>query len=58
MSEKFVCKFRFGWNAGRNPPLSPLIRGAGEYTAMHFASGRVRRKNRTYRAWVCDGYFF
>ena len=30
----------------------------GEYTAMHFASGvfagvflRVRRKNRTYRAW-------
>ena len=52
MSEKFVCKFRFGWNAGRNPPLSPLIRGAGEYTAMHFASGRVRRKNRTYRAWV------
>ena len=26
----------------------------GVYAAMHFASGRVRRKNCTYRAWV-DG---
>ncbi len=30
---RFSRRIRFGWNAGRNPPLSPLIRGAGEYAA-------------------------
>ncbi|RKU32201.1 hypothetical protein C6499_03660 [Candidatus Poribacteria bacterium] len=32
-TSRFLCKIRFGWNADRNPPLSPLIKGAGVYAA-------------------------
>ena len=38
------CKAKTNFAAYGKPNL-------GEYTAMHFASGRVRRKNRTYRVW-------